>query len=229
MNPHGAGPVSLQLNGNAKSPVFVFDLGGVLIKWHNNDQIYRYIARRYHVPFATMERALIGGLPKVESGEVPTEDFVRDGLLKVGRSLRAGDSGEELWLRPFAQSAKVRLGVARLVAALRKQGYPVYALSNISPQHLAFASTRGWTKLFDGFFASCELGCVKPQAEIFEKVLDAIGASPDQVTFIDDNPICIRGAKEFGIRRAIRYQSIPQLKKGVDEVIFAYKRTKPIP
>jgi HAD superfamily hydrolase (TIGR01509 family) len=202
-----------------KPLIFVFDLGGVLIKWHNNDQIYRYIAKRYDVPFAAMKSALSGGLLHVESGEVSTEEFVQEGLSKVGRSLRAGDSGEELWLRPFARSVKLRLGVARLIASLRKEGYSVYGLSNISPQHLSFIRAKGWAKLFDGFFASCELGCVKPQAEIFEKVLDSIGVSPEKVAFIDDNPICIRGARQFGISRAVRFRSIPQLKKDIDKAM----------
>ena len=228
MRPHSIGSVSLQFSGGDKSQVFVFDLGGVVIKWRSNDPIYRYIAKRYDVPYATMKRTLIGNLLKVESGEISTEEFVQEGLSRVGRRLRTGDSGKELWLRPFAQSAKVRLGVASLVATLRKRGYRAYGLSNISPPHLALGRARGWTNLFDGFFASYELGCVKPQAEIFEKVLGAIGASPDQVVFIDDTPACIRGAEEFGIRRAIRFQSIPQLKKDIDEAILAYKGTKTV-
>jgi FMN phosphatase YigB (HAD superfamily) len=69
---------------------------------------------------------------------------------------------------------------------------------------------------------------VKPQAEIFEKVLGVIGASPDQVVFIDDTPVCIRGAKEFGIRRTVRFRSIPQLKRDASKAILAYKRTKAI-
>lgn len=205
-------------------PIFLFDLGGVLIKWHGNDPIYRYIAERYGVPFATMKGALAGELLKVESGETSTEEFVRAGLSKVGRRLGTGDSGEGLWLRPFAQLAKERLGVARMVTILRKRGYAVYCLSNISPPHLAFCRRRGWTNLFDGFFASCELGCVKPQPEIFEKVLDAIGSSPDRVVFIDDTPVCVRGAEEFGIGRAVRFHSIAQLKKDLNAVTRAYKR-----
>jgi len=200
------------------APVFLFDLGGVLIKWHNNDPIYRYIADRYEVPFGKLKLTLAPSLLSVESGEISTGAFVEEGLSKLQRRLKPGDTGEELWLRTFAELVTLRLGVARTIARLRDEGHHVYCLSNISPPHLAFIRSKGWTNLFDTFYASCELGCVKPEAEIFEKVLKETATSADRIVFIDDSPVCITGAKAAGISQAFRFQSIPQMRKDFQKV-----------
>jgi putative hydrolase of the HAD superfamily len=202
-------------SNDERAPVFLFDLGGVLIKWHNNDPIYKYIAERYQVPFGELKLALAPNLPSVESGGASTEGFVKEGLSQLHRRLKPGDTGEELWLLPFAELVKLRLGVARTITRLREQGHRVYCLSNISPPHLEFIRSEGWADLFDRFFASCELGYVKPQPEIFEKVLKAIAASPDQVVFIDDSPVCIAGARAAGIDSAFRFQSISRMQKDI--------------
>ena len=196
-------------------PVFLIDLGGVLIKWRNNDPIYRFIAERYGVPFIEMRKALWDNLPEMESGRTTADAFVKKSMDSVGRRLMSGDTGERLWLHPFAKSASLRIGVVKLVGSLRNRGYSVYCLSNISAPHLQFIRNKGWTDLFDGFFASCELGCVKPQPEIFRKTLRAINTQSNEVMFVDDNPFCIAGAKDYGISNAVRYRTISQMKKAV--------------
>jgi HAD superfamily hydrolase (TIGR01509 family) len=204
---------------HAKSPVFIFDFGGVVIKWKNNYPIYDSIADRYEIPRAKLRHALELSLPRLESGELSTEKFLTDALAPFEKHLREGDSPEELWTGPFERLAKLRVGTTRLVASLRKTGYKVFLFSNTSFPHAEFLKRIGWDRLFDGFLTSCDLGSLKPTSIAYAKALARINAIPSQVVFIDDKEENVHGAREFGIRWAFRFTSLARLKRDIANVL----------
>jgi HAD superfamily hydrolase (TIGR01509 family) len=208
----------------ARLPVFIFDFGGVVIKWKDNYPIYDYVARRYKIPPTKMRPVFDQALPRLESGEVSMREFLTDALGLFGKRLREGDSPEELWTLPFERLAKLRVGTVRLVASLRRKGYQVFLFSNTSLPHARFLRRVGWDRLFDGFLSSCELGAVKPAATAYARVLAAINATPSQVVFIDDKERNVRGARDFGIRWAFRFTSLAALKRDVRSVETEMKR-----
>ena len=53
--------------------------------------------------------------------------------------------------------------------------------------------------LFELRFLSHELGLVKPDREIFERVLEDLGCAGDEVLFLDDNQINVDGALACGL------------------------------
>jgi FMN phosphatase YigB (HAD superfamily) len=205
--------------GHTKEPVFIFDFGGVVIKWKNNYPIYDSIARRYGIPSAKLRRALDLALPKLESGEVSIDSYLTDALAMFGKHLRKGDSPEELWIRPFERLAELRLGTVRVVASLREKGYKVFLFSNTSAPHAKFLKRNGWLDLFDGFVASCELGSMKPASAAYARALASVDATPSQVVFIDDKEANVRGAREFGIRWSFRFTTVARLKKDIATVL----------
>lgn len=193
-------------------PVFIFDFGGVVIQWKNNNPIFDSIARRYGIPRERMRAVFEEALPALERGEIPMREFLDEALARFGKSLRPGDSPDELWTRPFDRLVKFRLGTLKVVESLRRRGYLVYLFSNTSAPHADLVREKGWDKLFDGFIASCELGSSKPDPEAFAKVLRAVRAAPSQVVFIDDKEPNVQGAKDFGIRWAFRFTSVARLR-----------------
>jgi len=199
----------------ARCPVFIFDFGGVVIKWKNNNPIFDSIARRYRIPRSEMRRVLERGLQRLESGEVTIDGLLEESLGKFGKSLREGDSPEKLWTEPFERLVKFRIGTVELVESLRKKGYRVYLFSNTSLPHVNLLRRKRWDKLFDGFLSSCELGSMKPSATAFARALEKIKASPSEVAFVDDRAENVRGAKEFGIRWAFRFTTLPRLRKDI--------------
>jgi putative hydrolase of the HAD superfamily len=199
----------------AKSPVFIFDFGGVVIKWKNNNPIFDYIADRYGLPRAEMRRAFELALPRLETGEVSMRDFLEEVLGEFGKSLRKGDSPDELWALPFERLVKFRKGTVELVRSLRRRGYRVYLFSNTSRPHAELVRRKGWDRLFDRFLSSCELRCMKPSATAFGRVLAEIGAKPSEVVFIDDKEENVEGAKDFGIRWAFRFTSLARLRRDI--------------
>jgi putative hydrolase of the HAD superfamily len=213
--------------GLARSPVFIFDFGGVVIKWKNNDPIFDYIADRYGVPSPEMRRAFELALPRLETGEVSMRDFLEEVLGEFGKHLRKGDSPDGLWTRPFERLVKFRKGTLELVRSLRTRGYPVYLFSNTSVPHAELVRRRGWDRPFDGFLSSCELRSMKPSATAFARALAKIGAKPSQVVFIDDKEENVRGAKDFGIRWAFRFTSLARLRKDIAPLTAPSRRRAP--
>jgi len=207
--------------GRAGPPVFIFDFGGVVIKWKNNNPIFDYVAKRYEIPRAEMRRVLEQGLPRLESGDVTIRAFLEESVGKFGKSLRKGDSPDEIWTVPFERLVKFREGTVRLVESLRKKGYRVFLFSNTSLPHTRLLRRRGWDRLFDGFLSSCELGSMKPSPTAFARALGKINAPPSEVVFIDDKEENVRGAKEFGIRWAFRFTTVARLRKEIETATSA--------
>jgi putative hydrolase of the HAD superfamily len=203
----------------AKRPIFIFDFGGVVIKWKNNNPIFDSIAERYGVPRAKMRRVLELSLPRLEEGDVTTRDFLEEALGGFGKRLARGDSPDELWSLPFERLVKFRKGTIELVRSLRRRGYPVYLFSNTSPPHAELVKRKGWDRLFDGFLTSCELHSAKPSAAAFESALAIVGAKPSEIAFIDDKEENVRGARDYGIRWAFRFKSVAQLRKDLSGAI----------
>jgi len=208
-------------NGRAKRPVFIFDFGGVVIKWKNNNAIFDYIADRYGIPRAGMRRVFELALPRLESGEVSMRDFLEEALGRFGEHLRRGDSPDELWTLQFERLAKFRLGTVKIVRSLKRRGYRVYLFSNTSYPHARYIRKAGWDKLFDGFLSSCELRSMKPSPLAFARALEKIKVAPTEVVFIDDKEGNVVGAEEFGIRWAFRFTSLARLSKDIAKAISA--------
>jgi glucose-1-phosphatase len=56
------------------------------------------------------------------------------------------------------------------------------------------------TSLFEYRFLSFELGAVKPDREIYERVLERLPVPASRVLFLDDNAVNVEGARAAGLR-----------------------------
>ena len=66
----------------------------------------------------------------------------------------------------------------------------------------------GFSSIFDPICYSHEQGAAKPDAGAYEAALDRMGASPEQVLFIDDNEGPKRGAERCGIRAVLHRDNV---------------------
>ena len=87
----------------------------------------------------------------------------------------------------------------RLVGELKRAGYRLYVLSNMSREFIDFLRRADVYALFDGEVVSCEEGTVKPEPRIYRILLDRYGLDPAQTLFIDDRVANIAAAREAGI------------------------------
>jgi putative hydrolase of the HAD superfamily len=105
--------------------------------------------------------------------------------------------GETLeWVRKLAASGRFRL----------------FTLNNESRElHEYRVRTFGLCSVFQAFLASCYLGQVKPDEDIYRNALGIAGCDAGQGVFVDDRPVNVETAVKLGLR-AIRFVNLEQLR-----------------
>lgn len=97
------------------------------------------------------------------------------------------------------QWSHFNLDTLDVLEELSGQGARLALLSNMPAPMVSRFEQATWTGYFQKMYFSSALKLVKPQREIFEHVLQDLGAEPGRVTFVDDNPDNVAAAAELGI------------------------------
>mgnify|MGYP000887915254 FL=1 len=88
----------------------------------------------------------------------------------------------------------------RLLEELKKRGLKTFILSNFHREaYDRVYSKYEFFRLFDGIFISSQYGLLKPEREIYVRMLQIFSLDPAECIFIDDTPANIAAAKEIGI------------------------------
>jgi len=179
--------------------VIVFDLGRVMVDFDH------YIAARKLASAAGKSPQEIFDLffdsPLIQSfeeGKIQPGEFFR----LVGQALGLKISFEEflpVWNQIFIFSEENK-AVHDLGRILKKR-YRVALLSNINALHLDYLKRNFPVfDIFHDIFASCEMGCIKPDPEIYRRVISSLGVLPEEIFYTDDRPELIEQANKLGMR-----------------------------
>ncbi|HWT77132.1 MAG TPA: HAD family phosphatase [Mobilitalea sp.] len=104
------------------------------------------------------------------------------------------------------------------VRELKENGYKVYLLSNYSKWHFENDKKNfKFIRYVDGGIISHEINHVKPEAEIYEALINKYSINPKEAVFLDDIQENLDGAKLFGFH-AILVTNIDQAKKELSEL-----------
>ncbi|WP_260857397.1 HAD family hydrolase [Microbacterium sp. 1.5R] len=185
-----------------KKPWILFDVGGVLEvvdddtwqeEWWDRVRAVSGLA-----PHDVDARVAEADLPRIDL-TVGTENAFWSGLAEAldlddqqRSAIRAdfwdaycGTGNQELI--EYARSLRSRAGVA--------------ILSNSADGAREEEERRfGFASIFDPICYSHELGVAKPEPQAYLLTLQALGADPSDVLFIDDHRVAIEGADAVGIR-----------------------------
>lgn len=82
---------------------------------------------------------------------------------------------------------KTRDEIVQLMRRLKKRGYRLFYLSNISWDVLELLSPRKFWRLFDGGIASCEVHLTKPDLRIYQALINKYQLDAKECIFVDDN------------------------------------------
>lgn len=86
----------------------------------------------------------------------------------------------------------------RLIEELSKAKLRLYVLSNMSLEFIEFLRTRDVYRYFNGEVVSCEEHVVKPDAEIYRRLMARYDIDPAETLFIDDRQANVDQAKALG-------------------------------
>ena len=88
----------------------------------------------------------------------------------------------------------------RLIGELKKAGYRLYVLSNMSREFIDFLRQQEVYANFDGEVISCEEGVAKPMPEIYDLLLNRFSLDAADTLFIDDRKENVEAAARKGIQ-----------------------------
>jgi putative hydrolase of the HAD superfamily len=101
-----------------------------------------------------------------------------------------------IWLHPDHGA----LSAARRAA---QRGWRLALLSN-APHEVADAiDGLPWLAPVAPRLFSCRIGAVKPDPAAYRHALSTLGATPEEVTFVDDRPANVAAAAELGLRAVV--------------------------
>lgn len=181
----------------------VFDLGGVIFEIDKN----RAIEHFNEVGFADAKSYLdaftqVGIFGQLESGLITAEEF-RSELSKLAGKEMTLDDCYYGWTGYYKQMHQYILDA---VQDLRKRGYRVSLLSNTNPYMMQWARSNDFDgnghsveHYFDHLYLSYECKVMKPDARIFQIMLEGENAKPEETIFIDDSPHNVEAAAALGI------------------------------
>ncbi len=88
---------------------------------------------------------------------------------------------------------------AALIADLKRAGYRLYVLSNMSREFIDFLRRKSVYRHFDGEVVSCDEHVIKPERAIYETLLSRYSLVPAETLFIDDRRSNVEAAAGLGI------------------------------
>ena len=198
----------------------LFDLGGVLlnIDYTITERAFRemglfkfndiYSQSRQDGLFDDFEKGLIGRNEFVSQ----IQDYFRD-------EIPSESAIEQAWNAMLIDFPDTRLEMLKML----KADHDLFLVSNTNEIHYeAFkeifneAYPEDFSSFFNRDYYSHQLGMRKPDAEIFEHIIDENSLDPTKTLFIDDSKQHIKAAKK------LKFNTL-QLKKGQEVVVVLHE------
>jgi putative hydrolase of the HAD superfamily len=177
----------------------IFDFGGVLC-FPPTDPQFESAARTCGLPVDDFLRAFWGTRPEYDAGLISAEEYWRGIARVAGREVDRAWIGDMVRLEiDFWSNYDGR--VVAWVRELRAQGLRTGILSNL-PQPLGrhLLADQQLLKHFDCRTFSYELELIKPDAAIYEDMIQGLGIAPEEGLFFDDRPENVEGARAVGLQ-----------------------------
>lgn len=100
----------------------------------------------------------------------------------------------------YEKDDEINAKVLTLVQALRASGYKTAILSNNTIENARKIHAAEFSKYFDAIIISIEVGSMKPEPEIFQKLFATLQVRPEETIFVDDTTKSLSTATDIGYR-----------------------------
>src|SRR5271163_250292 len=175
--------------------IVIFDLGGVLIDWDPR-HLYRKL-------FAGDEAAMEHFLATVCTREWHRHHDAGRSFAEGARILKDQHPDKAELIDAFGARQGEMIagpisGTVEILKELRARGTSLYALSNWPAEGFLSARERfDFLAWFRGIVISGEVGAIKPEARIYEALIERFAIDPLRAVFIDDSAVNAAAARPF--------------------------------
>lgn len=190
--------------------VILFDVGGVLLtnSWDKRERAMAM--EHFKLDAAAFESRHAEVSDAWERGAISGKEYLNAAVFNEPREFSRGEFFSYLLKlsQPLENGA---LGILKEVAASNR--YLLGALNNEARETNEYRfRSFGLRRLFKVALSSCYLGLRKPEAAMYQRALDILGAQPERILFIDDREENVAGATKAGIR-AIEFRGAEELRR----------------
>lgn len=192
---------------------YIFDFGMVLVRFDTEYMTKQYIKDTDDC--ALVKEVIFDRLywDRLDGGTIKDSE-VKEGI-KSRLPQRLWDSALKAYDNWYFNLPFID-GMVDLVKQIKASSKKLYILSNISKgfaeNYKNVPELEELFSLFDGLVFSAPLGMVKPNAEIFEYLLNKYKLDRAETAFIDDSEKNINGARAVGIKGVLFDGDVQKLK-----------------
>ena len=206
--------------------VVLFDLGKVLVDFDHLRAAERISSFCKRTPLQIYNLFFESQVTiDFEAGKISPQNF----YLKVKEMLDLDlsfNSFIPIWNDIFFLSPKNR-SVYRLINILRAN-YETALLSNINTLHYEYLKEKFPVfGVFDKIFLSFEMGLIKPDKEIYKKVIGELKVTAKEIFYTDDRKELVESAASLGMKAKI-FVNFAQLMSDLEEagIIFTDEKNR---
>lgn len=177
----------------------IFDLGNVLLSFEPKEYVKSKVIEEkieeiYESIFKSKE------WPMLDRGTITEEEAKVNIINRKVENKDFINSVFENWydiLTPIESSVEV-------LKKLKERGYKVFYLSNFHLAAFEYVTKKhDFFALFDGGVVSYKEKLLKPEKEIYEKILCEYNLEPNETVFIDDMEVNVKAAINNGMKGII--------------------------
>jgi len=182
----------------------VFDFGGVIVDVSRTQAVKRFeeigVDRADELLGVYKQDGIFLAL---EEGTLSRENFYAELRKPAGKNHITDEQIDYGW---FGFILPIVQGRIDFLLELRKK-YKLYLLSNTNPIIMGWARSSRFSPAgkplddyFDKLYLSYQLGVIKPDKRIFEKMIEDSGMNPAETLFVDDGQANIEAAAKLGFK-----------------------------
>ena len=175
----------------------IFDLGNVLLNFKPKEFMKRFSQDEQRID--SLVSRMIGPEVwfKLDRGVLTWKEAKKIYLEKFPE--------EKDILKPFLESAWEMLTPieenVKILRELKEKGYNLYVLSSFIKEAFAYVRKKyDFFSLFDGILLSYQEKLIKPEKEIYQKLVDRFDLNPEECIYIDDHDFILKPAEKLGMK-----------------------------
>jgi HAD superfamily hydrolase (TIGR01509 family) len=187
--------------------LIIIDLGGVLVPecWPEiRKEVCAFMECDEEAYFEATEPYVV----KLRRGEITLKEL----YVFACKKLNCNKNPEEVFnlhIKRYIETSTVRNPEMIALIEELKVNYHVVALTNTEKEIGEFNQQNGLFQYFEKAYLSSDMGTAKPEAKIYNMVLEECQCEAEDAIFIDNSESYIDGAREVGIN-CILFESVAQ-------------------
>ncbi len=171
----------------------IFDFGNVIAKFEPR-KIAAHFCDESDIPY--IMEAVFKNWGDIDAGRIEYDAYVENAKSLVPQRLR--ENVEALMREWYKCLPKVE-GMEDMIRFFKERGMGIYLLSNAPTYFSKMSKIFDILEIFDGKVFSADIKMSKPNADIFEYLLEKYSLKREECIFIDDLLHNVEGAQRCGI------------------------------